>query len=55
MKITNEEYLKQQLKSKQLMLAGLKTDNQLWIKEFNVRKEMLENEIDSLTRQLGDE
>lgn len=55
MKITNEEYLRQQLKSKKLMLTGLKTSNQLWIQEHTIRKEMLENDIESLTRQLGDE
>lgn len=50
--IDNVTYLKQQLKLKQSLLENLNIDNIIRIREYQVKKEMLEGDVESLIHQL---
>lgn len=50
--IDNVTYLKQQLQLKQSLLKNLNIDNIIRIREYEVKKEMLEGDVESLMHQL---
>lgn len=50
--VTNEQYLKDVLKSKKLELENLQIDNQVRLAVHNTKKDMLYQQIDSITKQL---
>lgn len=54
MKITHEEYLKQILSSKKMELRELNIKSRIAIAEFNAKREMLEQQIYSIEKQLGE-
>jgi hypothetical protein len=51
-KLSHEEYLKQILRTKQMELENLKISHRIAIAEYDTKKEMLNNQIDSIERQL---
>ncbi|MGD6898615.1 hypothetical protein [Bacillus infantis] len=52
MKLSHEDYLNQKLISKKLELDNVLLEHRIAIAEFNVKREMLQSQIDSIDRQL---
>jgi hypothetical protein len=50
--ISHEEYLKQILKSKKIEVENLNINNMIAIAEYNARKEMIIQQMNSIERQL---
>ena len=52
MKPTDTEYLQEVLKSSKLELQEIETKHRIALAEYNVKKEMLQNQIESIEIQL---
>lgn len=52
MKLTDREYLQQILKSAKIELKEIEIKHRIAIAEFNVKKEILQKQIDSIEFQL---
>jgi hypothetical protein len=50
--ISHEDYLKQMVKSKKIELENLNIKNMIAIAEYNARKEMVIEQLNSIERQL---
>jgi hypothetical protein len=54
MEITDKTYLEQQLRTKKIELDNVKIEHRIALAVYEVKKEMLNSQIDSLERQLED-
>jgi hypothetical protein len=52
MKISDKQYLEQQLKTKRIELDNLNIDHRIAITKYETKKEMIVSQIDSLEKQL---
>lgn len=55
MKVTHDEYLKRTLRTKKMELTNLNIEHRIAIAKHEVKKDMLQKEIDSIERQLSKE
>lgn len=52
MRISHEEYLKQSLRTKEMELKNIIIDHRIMIEKHEAVKDMLQKQVDSITRQL---